>query len=117
LKKLLHPNAIIPLKVGKRVIPKDVTYSIIGFFLLYVSLFILVSVAMTFLGLDILTAAGTSAACLGNIGPGLGLVGPTENYGFIPDLGKWILSISMMIGRLELYTVLVILTGGFWKKR
>ncbi len=117
LKKLLHPNAVISLKVGKRVIPKDVTFSIIGFFLLYVFLFILVSISMTFLGLDIVTAAGTSAACLGNIGPGLGMVGPTENYGFIPAIGKWILSIAMMIGRLELYTVLVILTGGFWRKR
>ncbi len=117
LKKLLHPNAIIPLKVGKRVIPKEVTYSIIGFFLLYVLLFIIVSISMTVLGLDIVTAAGTAAACLGNIGPGLGMVGPTENYAFIPAIGKWILSISMMIGRLELYTVLVILTGGFWRNR
>ncbi|MCK5058752.1 MAG: TrkH family potassium uptake protein [Candidatus Aminicenantes bacterium] len=117
LKKLLHPNAIIPLKVGKRVIPRDVTYSIIGFFLLYVLLFVLVAASMTVLGLDIVTAAGTSAACLGNIGPGLGNVGPTDNYAFIPGIGKWILSISMMIGRLELYTVLVIFTGGFWRKR
>ena len=92
LKKLLHPNAIIPLKVGERVIPRDVSYSIIGFFLLYVLLFVLVSVSMTVLGLDIVTAAGASAACLGNIGPGLGNVGPTDNYAFIPDIGKWILS-------------------------
>ncbi len=117
LKKLLHPNAIIPLRVGNRVIPKEVSYSIIGFFLLYILLFVFVSVIMALLGLDIVTAAGTSAACLGNIGPGLGNVGPTDNYAFIPAVGKWILSISMMIGRLEIFTVLVIFTGGFWSKR
>lgn len=117
LKKMLHPNAVIPLKLGKRIIPKDVTYSIIGFFLLYVSLFVIISIIMTILGLDILTAAGASASCLGNIGPGLGKVGPTGNFAFIPDIGKWILSISMMVGRLEIYTILVILTRAFWRNR
>ncbi len=116
LKKILNPNAVIPLKLGKRVIPKEVTFSIIGLFLLYIALFIIISIVMTILGLDILTAAGASASCLGNIGPGLGNVGPTDNFAFIPGVGKWILAMTMMVGRLEIYTILVILTGGFWRK-
>lgn len=116
LKKILNPNAVIPLKLGKRIIPKEVTFSIIGLFLLYIGLFIIVSILMTILGLDILTAAGASASCLGNIGPGLGNVGPTDNFAFIPGVGKWILAMTMMVGRLEIYTILVILTRGFWQK-
>ncbi len=115
LKKMLHPQAMIPLKMGKRIVPKEVTFSIIGFFLLYVGLFVTVSIFMTVIGLDILTAIGASASCIGNIGPGLGHVGPTDNYAYIPAVGKWVLSITMMIGRLEIYTILVILTGGFWR--
>jgi trk system potassium uptake protein len=116
LKKLLHPKAVIPLRVGNRVITKEVTYSVLGFFLLYVLLFILISVIMTFLGLDLMTSAGAAASCLGNIGPGLGNVGPTDNFAFIPAVGKWILALSMMVGRLEIYTVLVIFTRGLWTR-
>jgi trk system potassium uptake protein TrkH len=116
LKKLIHPKAVITMRVGKRVIPKDVVYSVIGFFLLYVLLFVFISIVMAFLGMDILTAAGASASCLGNIGPGLGNVGPTDNFAFVPEIGKWILSFAMMIGRLEIYTVLVIFTRGLWAK-
>ncbi|MCP4216987.1 MAG: TrkH family potassium uptake protein [bacterium] len=116
LKKMIHPKAVLPLRVGNRVVPKDVAYSVLGFFLLYVLLFVFVSITMTVMGLDLMTSIGAAASCLGNIGPGLGMVGPTDNYAFIPALGKWILSLSMMVGRLEIYTVLVILTKGFWTK-
>ncbi|MCK5220662.1 MAG: TrkH family potassium uptake protein, partial [Candidatus Aminicenantes bacterium] len=117
LKKMLHPQAVIPLKLGKRIVPKEVTFSIIGFFLLYVSLFVFISIFMTIIGLDFLTAIGASASCIGNIGPGLGNVGPTDNFAFIPAIGKWVLSFTMLIGRLEIYTILVILTSGFWRHR
>ena len=116
LKKLIHPNAIIPLRIGNRVVPKDVVFSIIGFFLLYIMLFVVVSIILSLLGIDYITSLGASASCLGNIGPGLGMVGPTDNYAFIPDIGKWVLSLTMLIGRLEIYTVIVILTTSFWKK-
>ncbi len=116
LKKLVHPNAVIPLRIGKRVIQRDIIYSILGFFILYVLLFIFVAITMASLGLDIMTAFGASASCLGNIGPGLGNVGPTDNFAFIPAAGKWILSIAMLIGRLEIYTVIVLFTPDFWKK-
>jgi trk system potassium uptake protein TrkH len=116
LKKLIHPKAVIPLRVGKRVIPKEVVYSVTGFFLLYVLLFVFISILMALLGIDLLTAIGASASCLGNIGPALGNLGPTDNYAFIPAIGKWILSFAMMVGRLEIYTVLVIFTRGLWAK-
>lgn len=116
LKKLVHPKAVIPLRIGKRVIPKEVTYSVLGFFLLYVLLFVFVSIIMSLMGIDIVTAAGAAASCLGNIGPGLGKVGPTDNFAWIPDPGKWVLSLSMLIGRLEIYTILVIFTRGMWTK-
>ena len=116
LKKLIHPNAVIPLRVGNRVIPKEITLSVIGFFLLYVFLFVLVSIIMSLMGMDLLTAAGASASCLGNIGPGLGNVGPTDNFAWMPALAKWILALTMMVGRLEIYTVLVIFTKGLWSK-
>ncbi len=116
LKKLIHPNAVIPLRVGNRVIPKEITLSVIGFFLLYVFLFVIVSIIMSLMGMDLLTAAGASASCLGNIGPGLGNVGPTDHYAWMPALAKWILALTMMVGRLEIYTVLVIFTKGLWSK-
>jgi trk system potassium uptake protein TrkH len=116
LKKLIHPNAVIPLRVGERVIPRDVVYSVIGFFLLYVLLFVFVSLVLAFMGIDLMTSAGAAASCLGNIGPGLGKVGPTDNFAFFPVPAKWILAITMMVGRLEIYTVLVIFTRGLWAK-
>jgi len=116
LKKLIHPKAIIPMRVGNRVIPKEVALSVLGFFLLYILLFALVSFIMALMGVDLLTSAGAAASCLGNIGPGLGKVGPTDNFAWIPAPGKWILAITMMVGRLEIYTVLVIFTKGLWSK-
>ena len=116
LKKLVHPFAVIPLRFGNKLVKKDVVFGILGFFLLYIILFVFVAITMAMLGLDIITAFGASASCLGNIGPGLGEVGPTDHYGSIPDIGKWILSIAMMVGRLEIYTIIVIFTKSFWKK-
>jgi trk system potassium uptake protein TrkH len=71
---------------------------------------------MSFLGLDFKTAIGASVATVGNIGPGLGGVGPVENYAFIPSLGKWVLSFLMLLGRLELFTVLMLLSPTFWRR-
>lgn len=115
LKKILHPNAIFHLRIGKKPIPSDVVNSITGFFVLYIAAFFLVSIVLTFFGLDMMSAMGASASAMGNIGPGFGLVGPTDNFAFIHTGGKWILSLTMILGRLELYTVLVVFTRSFWK--
>jgi len=114
--KLLHPNAIIPIKLGGKVISDDIMQSIRSFFLLYVFVFVIGVFIITATGLDIPSAIGAVAATLGGVGPGLGLVGPAQNYAIISPLGKLTLIICMLLGRLEIYTVLVLLVPAFWKK-
>ncbi len=115
LKKSIHPSAIVFVKMGDKSVPNDIIIKILAFFLLYVGIFAVTSIIMTFLGLDIISSIGASAACIGNIGPGLGSVGPVSNYSHIPALGKYILVFCMIVGRLELYTVLVLFSRSFWK--
>ena len=85
--------------------------------MIYISIFALGSVVMTAIGLDFETALGSVATSLGNIGPGIGNVGPMDNFSQIPSLGKWFLAAMMLIGRLELFTVLIIFTPYFWRKQ
>jgi len=87
-----------------------------AFFIIYVLIFVFSALYMSILGLDFDSALGSVAATLGNVGPGIGKVGPVENYSFIPIPGKWLLSFLMLIGRLELFTVLVLFTRTFWKR-
>ncbi len=116
VKRLLHPSAVIPVRVGTHVIPREIVTHVIGFLALMVGLFITGVLLMTLLGLDLVSALGAVAASLGNIGPGLGSVGPTDNYAHIPVAGKWILTFFMLAGRLEIYTVLILFAPSFWKK-
>jgi trk system potassium uptake protein TrkH len=116
LLRLVHPRAVKRVKLGGRVIPPDVLSGVVGFFILYVLLYLLSSFIMAALGLDVLTAFASVAACIGNIGPGLGSVGPAENYAHIPMLGKWVLTFCMLLGRLEIYTVIILFVPEFWRK-
>lgn len=116
LKRLLHPRAIIPIRLDGRAVPTPIMTNILAFFILYMLVFIFASLIMTALGLDFISAIGASIACLGNIGPGLGSVGPTANFAHIPDLGKWCLALLMLLGRLELFTVLVLFSPAYWRK-
>lgn len=116
LKRAVHPNAIIPAKLNGKAVPQDIIYKIMAFFLIYMIIFAFGTMVMSLLGLDFETAIGSAAATLGNIGPGIGNVGPTGNYADIPVFGKWFLSFLMLLGRLELFTVLIILTRAFWKR-
>jgi trk system potassium uptake protein TrkH len=112
LRRLLRPHAVLPVRVGERAIPDAVVTSVTTFFILFLTVFALGGLAMALFGLDLVSAFSASAACLGNVGPGFGLVGPTQNYGFLPAPAKLILVALMIIGRLELYTVLVLLFIG-----
>ena len=114
--KILHPHAIKPIYVGDKKISDEVVSNITSFFMLYMIIFVICTLIMTTLGLDMLSALSSVAATLGNVGPGLGLVGPSQNYAFIPDIGKIVLSICMLLGRLEIYTVLILVIPEFWKK-
>ena len=116
VKRLLHPSAVIPLRVGAHVIPREIVTHVIGFLGLMAGLFCIGVLLMTLLGLDLVSALGAVAATLGNIGPGLGSVGPSDNYAHIPLIGKWILTFFMLAGRLEIYTVLILFAPSFWRK-
>jgi trk system potassium uptake protein TrkH len=116
LKRLLHPRALIPVRLNGQTVPSGIIFNILAFFVLYLLIFIIASLVMTALGLDFISAMGAVIATLGNIGPGFGQVGPTANYATLPDLGKWFLSFLMLLGRLELFTVLLLFTPAFWHK-
>jgi trk system potassium uptake protein TrkH len=116
LKRLIHPNAIIPTRLNNHTVNQKIMMNILAFIVLYVGIFVIGTVIMAIMLPDIDTAMGAVAATLGNIGPGIGEVGPASNFANIPDIGKWFLSILMLIGRLELFTVLVILSPAFWKR-
>jgi trk system potassium uptake protein TrkH len=112
---LVHPRAVGTIKLGNQKVPKEVMIAILGFFALYLCFFLLASLAVTSLGVDLLTGMTAVIATLNNIGPGLHEVGPARNFGGLPDLAKIVLSICMLAGRLELYTVAVLLTPDFWR--
>lgn len=116
LKKMLHPKAMLTLRYGGRVIDDDLSANILQFFFLYFVFLAIGTITMTALGLDILSGLTASATCLGNIGPGFNLVGPMENFGFIPDTGKYVLSLMMLIGRLEIFPILVLLLPSLWRE-
>ncbi len=115
-KKTLHPNAIIPVRYDEKSVGQSIVFNILSFFVLYVSIFILFTIIMTFFGLDFISAIGATASSLGNIGPAVGSVSPVDNFAHLSIGAKWSCSFLMMIGRLELFTVLVILTPFFWRK-
>jgi trk system potassium uptake protein TrkH len=114
--RLAHPHAVSAVKLGGRPVPTEIMSSVWGFSILYFLIFMLGTLSMCMMGLDLTTSFSAVASCLGNVGPGLGLVGPAFNYLDVPILGKWILIFLMLIGRLEIYTVLVLLTPEFWKR-
>jgi trk system potassium uptake protein TrkH len=116
LSRLIHPHGVIPVRLGGQVVSEGVIQSVWGFFFLFILVFVFASVAMSLLGLDIVTAFVSVAATINNIGPGLGAVGPMDNYTSIPLIGKWILIFCMLIGRLELYTIIVLLVPEFWRR-
>lgn len=115
-KRLLHPMAVIPVRVNRKSIPQEIIHNFLAFFLLYMLLFMAGAAIMTFFGLDFTSAIGASAATLGNIGPAIANVGPIESYAGIPNPAKWVLSFYMIMGRLEIFTVLLLLSPSFYKK-
>jgi trk system potassium uptake protein TrkH len=114
--RLVHPRAVTQVKLGGKTVPTEIMSSIWGFFLLYLGLFIVSTFIMASMGVDVVTSFASVAACIGNIGPGLGAVGPADNYAHIPLLGKWLLIFCMLLGRLEIYTVIILFVPEFWRK-
>jgi trk system potassium uptake protein TrkH len=116
LRRLIHPQAVIPVRFNKQAVSPDVLNNVFAFFSFYIITLVIGVIVMAAIGYDLGTSFGAVAATLGNIGPGIGLVGPIENYAHIPEFGKWFLSFLMLIGRLEIFTVLILFSPGFWKK-
>ena len=116
IKHLIIPHAVLPVKLNGRIVPRGVMTNILGFFFIGVAVCVTGTIILTGLGLDLLSASTAVISALMNIGPALGSLGPTNNYAHIVPVGKWVLSVCMLLGRLELYTVLVVLTPPLWRK-
>ena len=116
LKRQIHPAAIIPVRLNKKAVSQDITSNVLAFIMIYLTIYVISTVIMGLIGIDFTTALGSVATSLGNIGPGLGTVGPVDNFAHMPAVAKWFLSFLMLLGRLELFTVLILLTPYFWKK-
>jgi trk system potassium uptake protein TrkH len=116
-KRALHPNAILPVRYNTKAISGDIVFNILGFFILYMLSFIVGALVFSMFQIDFESAIGLSASSLGNIGPALGDFGPVNNYAALPPLAQWWSSFLMLIGRLELFTVLILFTPFFWRNR
>ena len=115
IKRLLHPHAVVHIKLGGKVVPKEVLNSVMGFTFLFLTVFAASSIAISAFGLDLVSAVSGAAATLCNVGPALGDLGPASNYALVPDGAKWIMIFNMLLGRLEIYTLLVLLLPSFWR--
>jgi len=115
VRRLLHPKGIYNIKLGKKIIDDDVVKATLGFYLFYLFIFILTAIILSTTGLDFIASLTAAASAIGNIGPGLGAIGPSENWGHLTDLAKWLTSFCMLLGRLEIFTVMVLFSKSFWK--
>ena len=115
-KHILHPNAVLPVRVNKQVISPSIQSTVLAFTFLYAVIAIISILIMMGLGVGFLESIGTVISSMGNMGPGLGTCGPAFSWSQLPDAAKWLLSFLMLLGRLELFTVLLLFTSDFWKK-
>jgi trk system potassium uptake protein TrkH len=116
MKRLLHPSAIIPVRFNNKAISQNITFNILAFIMIYILVFTIGALTMSLIGLDFTTAVGSVASTLGNVGPGIGNVSPSYSFSAIPTVGKWFLAFLMLLGRLELFTIMMLLTPYFWRK-
>ena len=116
IKRLISPNSVIITKYNNQKISDNFINSVIIFIFSFLFIFLIIAVLLSISGLDFLTAISGAASAISNVGPGLGeMIGPDGNYKAIPDLSKWILSFGMLLGRLELFAVLVLFLPSFWR--
>jgi trk system potassium uptake protein TrkH len=115
LKRMIHPNAVIPVKFNQHTVEPKIITNVLAFFIFYFVIFAVSTVIYSLIEPDLPSAMGAVATSLGNIGPGLGNVGPVENFLHVVPAGKWFLSFLMLLGRLELFMVLILFSPGFWR--
>jgi trk system potassium uptake protein TrkH len=116
LVRLLHPNAVDVLKLGNDPVPNKVAFAVLGFIFLYATTIAAMSFILLLSGLDVVSAVSAVIACINNAGPGLNVVGPAQNYASLSDFQTWVLAATMLLGRLEILSVVVIFTPHFWRK-
>jgi len=116
MKRSIHPQAIIPVKYNGKSVSQQIIFNIMAFFLIYILIFSFGTLTLSLLGYDFETSIGATIASLGNIGPGIGDVGPVDNYAFFSPIAKWLLSFLMLLGRLELFTILIVISPAFWRR-
>jgi trk system potassium uptake protein len=114
--KLLHPTVVNPMKIGGSVVPNNIVFAVLGFIFLYFMTVVTLTFALLISGLDFISAFSAIIACINNAGPGLGVVGPAGNYGVLTDFQTWVCTIAMLVGRLEIFTVLILFTPHFWRR-
>ena len=114
-RKMLHSRAIIPIRIGDRTIGDDVIRNTLGFFLIYLSFFVLTALVLTALNYDFTSSLSVAASAIGNVGPAFGAFGPTDNYALLHPIGKWMMTFCMLLGRLEIFTIMVLFSRTFWR--
>jgi trk system potassium uptake protein TrkH len=116
LTRIIHPRAVVPVKLAGRVIDNQVIFSVLAFMLMYGGTLVAMTMLLTASGLDVITAFTAVIACINNTGPGLGQVGPATTYAVLTDFQTWVCTATMLLGRLELFAILVLFTPGFWRR-
>ena len=114
--KLLHPQVVNPMKIGGRVVPNEVVYAVLGFIFLYIATITGLTFLLLLSGMDFISAFSAVIACFNNAGPGLGEVGPANNYASLTDFQTWVCTFAMLTGRLEIFTVVIVFTPAFWRR-
>ena len=114
--KLLHPAAVNPMKIGGQVVPNNIVFAVLGFIFLYFMTVTTLVFTLMASGLDFISSLSAIIACINNAGPGLGVVGPSSNYGVLTDFQTWVCTLAMLAGRLEIFTLLIIFTPHFWRR-
>jgi trk system potassium uptake protein TrkH len=114
--KLLHPTVVNPMKISGQVIANNIVFSVLGFIFLYFMTLATLTFVLLISGMDFISALTATLACVNNFGPGLGVVGPANNYQGLTDFQTWVCTFGMLIGRLEIFTVLILFTPQFWRR-
>ena len=114
--RAMHPSAVYHVRLGGATAPMTVLFAVLAFAFVYMACIVILTLTLSFTGLDIVTAFSAVVACINNTGPGLGLVGPATNYAVLEDFQTWVCIFAMLLGRLEIFTLLVVLTPAFWRK-
>ena len=116
IKQMIHPKSVWPVRYGGKPLNQALVVNVLQFFFIYIMIVAVGIIILSIFGLDLMSSISASLSCMGNIGPGFNLVGPVQNYGHLPDISKYVLSVLMFIGRLEIYPVFILFSSLFWEE-